>query len=378
MGVIGPNGAGKTTALNVLAGRLRPDGGACVVYEGRDITGMPAHARTRAGIALTHQIPHPFEAMTVFENVLVGATHGGGRAERAAQDACRDALDLAGLTAKANLRAGTLTLLERKRLELARALATDPRVLLLDEIAGGLTEPEVLAMVEVIRRVRARGVAIIWIEHIVHALRFRGGPPRRHQLRRRPDRRPPGHGHGQPRGAARVSRNRRRVSLLAVRDLSARYGDFQALFGVSLDVTEGELVAVIGANGAGKSTLLRRRGGRAAEPRGGAVELAGRPVSGLSAEALVGLGLVLVPEGRRIFPSLTVEENLQVGAHRGRPGPWTLARVHDLFPILRARRREPGTNSPAASSRCSPSGAASWPIRGCSWWTRSRWAWRRS
>ena len=133
------------------------------------------------------------------------------------------------------------------------------------------------------------------------------------------------------------------MSLLAVRDLSARYGDFQALFGVSLDVTEGELVAVIGANGAGKSTLLRTLVG-ALPASGGAVELAGRPVSGLSAEALVGLGLVLVPEGRKIFPSLSVEENLQVGAHRGRPGPWTLARVHDLFPILRERRREPGTN----------------------------------
>jgi branched-chain amino acid transport system ATP-binding protein len=170
VGVIGPNGAGKTTALNVLAGRLRPDRGR-VIYQGRDISGLPAHARTRAGIVLTHQIPHPFEAMTVFENVLVGATHGDGRAERAAYAACHEALELAGLTAKANLRAGDLTLLERKRLELARALATNPRVLLLDEIAGGLTEPEVLAMVEVIRRVRGRGVAIIWIEHIVHALR---------------------------------------------------------------------------------------------------------------------------------------------------------------------------------------------------------------
>jgi branched-chain amino acid transport system ATP-binding protein len=170
VGVIGPNGAGKTTALNVMAGRLRPDRGV-VLFEGRDVTALPAHARCRAGIALTHQIPHPFEAMTVLENVLVGATYGGGQPERAAYPACLAALAQSGLAAKVNARAGSLTLLERKRLELARALATGPRVLLLDEIAGGLTEPEVLALVAVIRDVRARGVAIIWIEHIVHALR---------------------------------------------------------------------------------------------------------------------------------------------------------------------------------------------------------------
>jgi len=170
VGVIGPNGAGKTTALNVMAGRLRPDRGA-VVFDGRDVTAMPAHARCRAGIALTHQIPHPFEAMTVFENVLVGATHGGGRTERDAYTGCLAALEQSGLAARANTRAGTLTLLERKRLELARALATRPRVLLLDEIAGGLTEPEVQALVGVIRDVRVQGVAVVWIEHIVHALR---------------------------------------------------------------------------------------------------------------------------------------------------------------------------------------------------------------
>jgi branched-chain amino acid transport system ATP-binding protein len=170
VGVIGPNGAGKTTALNVMAGRLRPDAGA-VLFEGREVTRLPAHARCRAGIALTHQIPHPFEAMTVFENVLVGATHGGGRSERAAAVVCLEALELTGLAARANTRAGVLTLLERKRLELARALATGPRVLLLDEIAGGLGEQEVQALVGVVRQVRARGVAIVWIEHIVHALR---------------------------------------------------------------------------------------------------------------------------------------------------------------------------------------------------------------
>ena len=170
VGVIGPNGAGKTTALNVMAGSLRPDRGA-VVFDGRDVTAMPAHARCRAGIARTHQIPHPFEAMTVFENVLVGATYGGGRPERAAYTACLSALELSGLADRVNSRAGMLTLLERKRLELARALATGPRVLLLDEIAGGLTEHEVQEMVGVVRHVRGQGIAIVWIEHIVHALR---------------------------------------------------------------------------------------------------------------------------------------------------------------------------------------------------------------
>jgi branched-chain amino acid transport system ATP-binding protein len=133
------------------------------------------------------------------------------------------------------------------------------------------------------------------------------------------------------------------VTLLAVRGLSAFYGDFQALFDVSLDVAEGEVVAVIGANGAGKSTFLRALAGALPVTRG-AVEFAGRPVGGLPAEALVSLGMVLVPEGRKIFPSLTVEENLLVGAYRRRPGPWSLDRVYALFPILRDRRRAPGTN----------------------------------
>jgi branched-chain amino acid transport system ATP-binding protein len=168
LGVIGPNGAGKTTALNLMIGRLRPDRGV-VTFAGQDVTRLPPHARCRAGIALTHQIPHPFEALTVFENALVGASYG--RPGAGADDTAVTALELTGLTPKANRRAGALTLLDRKRLELARALATRPRVLLLDEIAGGLTDDELPELTALVRRINAEGVAIVWIEHIVHALR---------------------------------------------------------------------------------------------------------------------------------------------------------------------------------------------------------------
>src|SRR5262245_53640950 len=133
------------------------------------------------------------------------------------------------------------------------------------------------------------------------------------------------------------------MSLLSVRDLDAFYGDFQALFGVSLGVEAGEVVAVIGANGAGKTTFLRAVAG-ALHVRREAVAFDGRPVGGRPAHELVAAGIVMVPEGRRIFPSLSVEENLLVGAYRRRPGRFTVMRVYELFPVLGQRRRQPGTN----------------------------------
>ncbi len=170
LGIVGPNGAGKTTLLNLIAGDLRPDTGT-ILLAGHDITRLPAHVRCHRGIGRTAQIPRPFEGLTVFENVLVGSTFGSkGRLSTSKEEAAVAALEQAGMLDKANLVAGSLNLLDRKRLELARALSTSPILLLLDEIAGGLTEGEVLELVETIKQIRAGGVSIVWIEHIVHAL----------------------------------------------------------------------------------------------------------------------------------------------------------------------------------------------------------------
>ena len=169
LGIIGPNGAGKSTLFNLITGSLKPNSGS-IRFEGVDITQFPAYRRCRLGIGRSYQIPHPFKGMTVFENLLVGAAFGKNQSEVQSYDACARILDLTGLLEKSNVLAGQLTLLERKRLELARALATSPRALLLDEIAGGLTEPEIQELIETISFIRSENISVIWIEHIVHAL----------------------------------------------------------------------------------------------------------------------------------------------------------------------------------------------------------------
>lgn len=169
LGVVGPNGAGKTTLLDIVAGGRRPTGGQ-VRLAGQDVTTSSAAHRTRLGLGRTYQVPRPFASMTVFENALVAAARGAGLRRQAAYQAAYAALRRAGLAAKADVAAHRLTLLERKRLELARALATQPTVLLLDEIAGGLSEPETDALIGTIREVHAAGTTIIWVEHIMRAL----------------------------------------------------------------------------------------------------------------------------------------------------------------------------------------------------------------
>lgn len=169
LGVIGPNGAGKSTLFNLITGNIAPDSGA-VHFLGNDVTRTSAMERCVSGIGRSFQIPQPFGKLTVFENLLVAGAFGQGRSERDVHGECAGILDRTGLLPKANTIADSLSLLERKRLELARALATRPRLLLLDEIAGGLTEGECQQLIGTIKAIHAQGTTIIWIEHVLHAL----------------------------------------------------------------------------------------------------------------------------------------------------------------------------------------------------------------
>lgn len=169
LGIVGPNGAGKSSLFSLISGDLSPDSGA-VLLHGRDVTALPPEARCRLGIGRTYQVPRSFEHMTVFENTLVAAQQGAATRRQQAYDLAVEVLVTCELLDQANRKASQLTLLQRKRLEVARALATGPELLLLDEVAGGLTDPEVEELVVIIKRVQARGVTIIWIEHVVRAL----------------------------------------------------------------------------------------------------------------------------------------------------------------------------------------------------------------
>ncbi len=169
LGILGPNGAGKTTLFNLISGDVRCDQGQ-VLYAGNDVSRLMPHQRCHAVIGRSYQVPQPFGNMTVFENLVTAACFGGQQSEKQAWQTARDVLEQTGLLAQANKPAGGLTLLNRKRLELARALATQPELLLLDEIAGGLTEHEAHELVEELRRIKASGITMIWIEHVVHAL----------------------------------------------------------------------------------------------------------------------------------------------------------------------------------------------------------------
>lgn len=170
LGVIGPNGAGKTVMLNILTGILKPTKGQ-VIFEGKDITKQSITERCRSGIGRTFQVPRPFEKMTVFENIMVGGVYGAGLSEKKAKEKAYEVAETIGLQEKLSLFAGKLGLLDRKRLEIGRGLATNPRILLLDEVGGGLTESEVESVIKLVKFLnKEQGISVIWIEHIIRTM----------------------------------------------------------------------------------------------------------------------------------------------------------------------------------------------------------------
>jgi branched-chain amino acid transport system ATP-binding protein len=170
LGVIGPNGCGKTTMFNALIGLITPTKGS-ITYDGRDITRVSPNKRCRIGLGRTYQVPRPFENMTVFENVLVAAVHGAGKSEKAGAQVAYDALALTGLLEKAETGAGSLPLLDRKRLEIARALGTEPKLILLDEVAAGLIDAEIKDIMKLVSDLKnERKLTVIWIEHVIETM----------------------------------------------------------------------------------------------------------------------------------------------------------------------------------------------------------------
>ena len=339
--LIGPNGAGKTTLFNVIAGMLAPDVGE-IYFAGQRIDGWRADQVCAAGIGRTFQIVRPFAALSVLDNVMVGTllrTKGVSAARRHAEDI----LEPLGLGPKKHLPAAALTLPDRKLLEVARALATQPKLLLLDEVLAGLRPGECDQVIQVLLGIHQRdGMTILMIEHVMRAVMalaqqivvlhhgevIAAGCA--------------GHDCPRPTRARMLSRrgNSAVTALLEVRDLDLYYGDAQALDRVSLKVDQGSIVAIVGANGAGKSSLIRAIAGIEAA-RAGEIYFAGHAIRGLDTHRICDLGIGQVAEGRQLFPTLTTLENLEMGAAgaaRPRPDERKIGRsLRALSPIARAQ-----------------------------------------
>ena len=359
VGIMGPNGAGKSTLFNLIMG-AQPLSGGSIEFAGQRISGLTASQICKLGIGRTYQIPQPFHNMTVTENLMVGQLFGQNTtAMGRARDRAYAILEELRLDHKAEVQAGQLGLLDLKRLEMARALSTGPRLLLLDEIAGGLVEREVEELERNIDDLKSRGQSMIVIEHVIRTLfnhsdrilvmnfgtEVAVDTPQRIAKNEEVIDIYLGEdaGHDMPTGAA-PSATPDSEPLLKVSNVCAGYGEFQALADVSMEIHQGEIVALIGMNGAGKSTLTRAITNRI-PLRSGNVVWRGEDLARYKAHQIVSLGIAQCLEGRKIFGHMTVQENLEIGAypkHARIKRHDTLAWIFELFPVLKERAAQLG------------------------------------
>jgi len=379
-GLIGPNGSGKSTLVNIVTGVYRPETGR-ITFRGERIDGLTTHAVSRAGIARTFQNVQIWRRMTTLDNVMVGL-HGRSRVdlarslllprwlrpeERRIRDRARGLLAFVGLAAREADLAGTLPYADQRRLEIARALAADPDLLVLDEPAAGMNPTEARQLITLVERIRDSGITVLLIEHRMEVVMgvsdvvtvldsgttIAHGTPREVQTdplvvgaylgeRTEPAPVPEPAGRAPEEVPAAAVAHDEPDAMLAVRRLEVQYGAVRALTGIDLDVYEGEVVALIGSNGAGKSTSLKTVSGMSEllKTVQGEITFLGERIERRPAHHIARMGLAHVPEGRRLFVESTVEENLLLGGY-GRPEVAvrrTVEEIYARFPVLGERR----------------------------------------
>ncbi len=359
LGIMGPNGAGKSTLFNLIMGAMPLSSGA-INFAGQKIDGLQANQICSMGIGRTYQIPQPFHHMTVVENTIVGQLYGQRKtAMEPARERALEILETVRLAEKAELMAGQLGLLDLKRLEMARALSTNPRLLLLDEIAGGLVESEVEELEQNIDDLKSHGQSMIIIEHVIRTLFNHSDrilvmnfgtevaidtPPKIAENEEVIDIYLGEELEQKEMVSTAQTPATKRDTILAVSNISAGYGEFQALFDVSLEIKKGEIVALIGINGAGKSTLTRAVTSQI-PITSGSVSWRGEDLTKYQAYDIVELGISQCLEGRKIFNHMTVLENLEIGAypkHAREKRFDTIKWIYELFPRLEERAGQLG------------------------------------